>query len=59
MDGEDLPVTDYKALYEAEKQKNKQLTAQFELAQKNAEELNSALSVANKKIEDAINILKK
>lgn len=59
MDGEDLPVTDYKALYEAEKQKNKQLTAQFELAQKNAEELNSALSMANKKIEDAINILKK
>ncbi len=59
MDGEDLPITDYKALYEAEKQKNKQLTAQFELAQKNAEELNIALSVANKKIEDAINILKK
>lgn len=58
MDGEDLPVTDYKKLYEEEEKKNKQLTAQFELAQKNIKELNSQLLIANTRIQQAIKVLK-
>lgn len=58
MEGEDLPVTDYKKLYEEEEKKNKQLTAQFELAQKDIQELNSQLAIATKRINDAIRVLK-
>ena len=58
MDGEDLPVTDYKSLYEKEVVKNKELTAQFELAQKNIKDLNSQLAIANARIQQAIKVLK-
>ena len=58
MDGEDLPVTDYKSLYEKEVLKNKELTAQFELAQKNIKDLNSQLAIANARIQQAIKVLK-
>lgn len=58
MDGEDLPVTNYKELYEKEVTKNKSLTAQFELAQKDIKDLNDLLSIATKKIDEAVKILK-
>ena len=58
MDGEDLPVTDYKGLYDEEVEKNKELSKQYALAMKTVNELNSRLKDANERIDKAIKVLK-
>ena len=45
MNGEDLPVTDYKALYEKEVEKNKKLSAELEKAVKKLADIKKILEV--------------